>query len=505
EFWNHKMVGSVIDGYTARFHELARLVQHMVTPENQRINRYIRGLAPKIKPHVTSSKPTTIQSAVSMANRLTTNGIKDGTFKKRENSRNKRRSNDQNRDREQGPRQYASQQPKCGKCNFHHSGNCPVCGRCNQVGHFTRYCTGRAANKRQRPTCFECGDSNHFRRNCPRMNRATTSGGNRPNPVLAIKGNPNQGNNRNQACGRAFGLGVAESTQDPNVVTSTFSLKYHFAIVLFDSGADYSFISTNFLPLINMKPSVISPGYEIEIASGLKVVTNMIVKGCRLELEGHTFIIDLLLFGHVQILISNGDNLEVHGERPKRNLEQLKTMKVNKPKLEDTCTEHPCYLILTEGWIRSASVRDYRELEQCKRQEPATLLPRIDDLFDQLQGSRYFSKIDLRFGYHQLRVREEDIPKTAFRTSEPIVARCIEQRGMVLNQRRARAVSMTIHSSIKAKILEAQSEASKSVNAPAEMLKGLDKQLERKEDGGLYLAERIWVPAYGNFENFDNE
>ena len=43
-------------------------------------------------------------------------------------------------------------------------------------------------------------------------------------------------------------------------------------------------------------------------------------------------------------------------------------------------------------------------------------LPRIDDLFDQLQGSSYYSKIDLRSGYHQLRVRDEDVSKTAFRT-----------------------------------------------------------------------------------------
>ncbi|GJT34545.1 putative reverse transcriptase domain-containing protein [Tanacetum coccineum] len=60
-----------------------------------------------------------------------------------------------------------------------------------------------------------------------------------------------------------------------------------------------------------------------------------------------------------------------------------------------------------------------------------------------------------------------------------------------MKPRRARAMSMTIHSSIKARILEAQSEAFKGANTPAEMLKGLDKQFERKEDGGLYLDERI--------------
>ncbi|GJU55602.1 putative reverse transcriptase domain-containing protein, partial [Tanacetum coccineum] len=58
---------------------------------------------------------------------------------------------------------------------------------------------------------------------------------------------------------------------------------------------------------------------------------------------------------------------------------------------------------------------DYRELKKLtvKNRYP---LPRIDDQFDQLQGSSIYSKIDLRSGYHQLRVREEDIPKTAFRT-----------------------------------------------------------------------------------------
>ena len=58
---------------------------------------------------------------------------------------------------------------------------------------------------------------------------------------------------------------------------------------------------------------------------------------------------------------------------------------------------------------------DYRELNKVtiRNQYP---LPRIDDLFDQLQGARIFSKIDLRSGYHQLKIRSEDVPKTAFKT-----------------------------------------------------------------------------------------
>ncbi|GKE04040.1 hypothetical protein Tco_1396058 [Tanacetum coccineum] len=79
------------------------------------------------------------------------------------------------------------------------------------------------------------------------------------------------------------------------------------------------FISTEFLPSINAKPSAINPGYEIKIANGLKIETNKIVCGGGLELEGHTFLIDLISFGHAS----------------RREPKKLKTIKVDEKKLKD--------------------------------------------------------------------------------------------------------------------------------------------------------------------------
>nr|GEW33030.1 hypothetical protein [Tanacetum cinerariifolium] len=198
--------------------------------------------------------------------------------------------------------------PKCTTCNSYHSpgGPCRTCFNCNRPSHFAKNCrfvprNVNPVNVRNpapaRGACYKCGSIDYLKSACPRLNRAEQPKGNRPNQVVANNEGQGRRNQRNQARGRAFMLGAEEARQDPNFVSGTFTLNDHYATTLFDSGADYSFVSTTFIPLLGIKPNDLDFNYEINIASGQLVQIGRVIKGYRLEIEGHVFDINLIPFG----------------------------------------------------------------------------------------------------------------------------------------------------------------------------------------------------------------
>ncbi|GJV02836.1 putative reverse transcriptase domain-containing protein [Tanacetum coccineum] len=113
--------------------------------------------------------------------------------------------------------------------------------------------------------------------------------------------------------------------------------------------------------------------------------------------------------------LPNGEILEVQGERPEKDLGSLACIKADEKKLDDIrivrISFSPEYFQMI-CWVYLMCERELNKLT-IKNRYP---LPRIDDLFDQLQCAVFAFQKNLRSGYHQLRVQEEDIPKTAFRT-----------------------------------------------------------------------------------------
>ncbi|GJW59355.1 putative reverse transcriptase domain-containing protein [Tanacetum coccineum] len=208
----------------------------------------------------------------------------------------------------------------------------------------------------------------------------------------------------------------AGTNPDSNIITGTFLLNNRYASVLFDTGADRSFVSTAFSSQIDITPSTLDHYYDVELADGRIIGLNAIIRGCTLNFLNHPFNIDLMPveLGSLDVIIARA---------PYRlALSEMKELSDQLQELSDKGFIRPSsspwgapvlFVKKKDGSFRMCI--DYRELNKLtlKNRYP---LPRINDLFDQLQGSNVYSKIDLRSGYHQLRVREEDIPKTAYRT-----------------------------------------------------------------------------------------
>ncbi|GKC06834.1 putative reverse transcriptase domain-containing protein [Tanacetum coccineum] len=268
------------------------------------------------------------------------------------------------------------------------------------------------------------------------------------------------------AYGRAYLLRDKNAHQDPNVVTGTFLLNQYLARVLFDSGANKSFVSISLAFMLNIPPITLDTTYDIEMADGNLVGTNTVIQGCTLILLNQHFEIDLMpiKLGSFDIIIGmdwlskyhariisdekvvhipiDGETLIIRGDQSKTRPSLISCIKTERefPEvfIEDLHglppvrqVEFQIDLIPGAAPVARAPYRRAllemqelsNQLQELADRELNKLtvkncypLPRIDDLFDQLQGSSVYSKIDLRSGYHQLRVRDEDIPKTAFGT-----------------------------------------------------------------------------------------
>nr|GEU51914.1 hypothetical protein [Tanacetum cinerariifolium] len=309
ELWNLKVKGNDVPTYTNRFQKLTLICTKFVANENEKINKYISGLPDNIYGNVKSSKPRTLDKNIELTNDLMDQKLR--TYAERID--NKRKTVDTSRNNhghQQKPfkkqnvakvynmgtgerKPYEGSLPKCTKCQRHHNGPCTKkCHKCNKVGHFARDCRssgntnvvnaqrdGKETPKRN--GCFECEASGHFKRDCPKLK------------------NKNEGNRNTQgwvyAVGNAEKNGNAPINPDSNVVTGTFLLNNHYASILFDTGADRSFISIAFSSLVNIDPTSLGSSYDVELADGKILGIDTIIRGCTINFLNHPFNIDLML------------------------------------------------------------------------------------------------------------------------------------------------------------------------------------------------------------------
>nr|GEZ99780.1 reverse transcriptase domain-containing protein [Tanacetum cinerariifolium] len=264
--------------------------------------------------------------------------------------------------------------------------------------------------------------------------------------------NGNQGNRtgNGNAVARAYAIGTAGTDPNSNVITGTFLLNNRYASILFDTGADRIFVSTAFSPLIDIIPTTLDHGYDVELADGRIIWINTLIRGCTLNFLNHHFNIDLMPveMGSFDVIIDMdwlvkyhavivcdeklvrvpfGDEVLIFHDDRNNNVHESRLNIISCSKTQRYLLKG-CPIFLAHVTIKEAEDKSKKKLlkdvpivqdfPEVFPEDFSDIPPtrQVEFQINLVHGLSVYSKIDLRSGYHQLRVREEDIPKTAFRT-----------------------------------------------------------------------------------------
>nr|GEV76651.1 hypothetical protein [Tanacetum cinerariifolium] len=237
--------GNDVLAYTKRFQELTLICTNFVANETEKINKYIGRLPDNIYGSVKASKPKTLDETIELENELMDQKLHTYTESQ---TNNKKKVDDSFRNNHGYQQQPAKRQNVTKIYNMGSGKRKPYGGNLPKE------------NPKENG-CFECGAPGHFKRDCLKLKNKDGGNVNSQGWVYAVGNVEKKGN--------------ASRDLDFNIVTGMFLLNNHHASILFDTGADRSFISTAFSSLIDIVPTPLENSYDVKLADGSNIYSKI--------------------------------------------------------------------------------------------------------------------------------------------------------------------------------------------------------------------------------------